>query len=70
MFIGVVEAFCILGIAIAAGIILFIVFLAWLIGGGARKTDVRYIPQQPIQQPMQQGLRYCPSYGRNISMDA
>lgn len=47
------------------GIIIFILIVAWLIGGGSKKTEVHYIPQQPIQQQTQQHMstqfKYCPN---------
>jgi len=64
------ESMCICTIMIIVTIVLFIVFLAWLIGGGRKKTEVHYHQQQPVQQPIQQGARYCPDCGRSIPFDA
>jgi len=64
------ESVLLCGIIIVVGIVLFIVFLAWLIGGGRKKTEVHYHQQQPVQQPIQQNARYCPDCGRSIPFDA
>ena len=57
---------CLCGILIIAGIIIFILIVAWLIGGGRKKTEIHYIQQQPQQDT---AIRYCPNCGRGIPFD-
>jgi hypothetical protein len=57
-------------IILVVGILLFILLVAWLIGGSSKKTEVHYIPQQPVQPQMKSNVKYCNKCGRSIPFDS
>ena len=62
---GIFESVVICWIIIIVGIILFVIFLAWLAGGGSKKPEVHIYQPPPIQQhpPPSMGthIKYCPN---------
>jgi len=55
-----IESIFVCFVAIIVGIVIFLLILAWLIGGGRKKTEVKIIQQAPAQQPVQQPVQQEP----------